>query len=99
MLIGPNEQFSADRIIEKALRQDVGIDKSMSNMQSNFQYKDRDDALAPTWEYKKKYRDTTPLIKADSYYAQGNLVDKQNKALDYELEKPATFLNRPMTRA
>ena len=55
--------------------------------------------MAPTWEYKKKYRDTTPLVQADSYFANGNIVDKQNKQLDYELEKPATFLNRPMTRA
>ena len=55
--------------------------------------------MAPTWEYKKKYRDKTPLVKADSYYAGGNIVEKQNQLLDYELEKPATFLNRPMTRA
>lgn len=36
MLIGPNENFTADRIIEKALRQDVGVDNSLSNSQSNF---------------------------------------------------------------
>ena len=36
MLIGPNEEFSADRVIEKALRQDVGVDASMSNVQGNF---------------------------------------------------------------
>ena len=28
MLIKPNEEFSADRVIEKALRQDVGVDDS-----------------------------------------------------------------------
>jgi hypothetical protein len=28
MLINPNEEFSADRVIEKALRQDLGVDKS-----------------------------------------------------------------------
>ena len=55
--------------------------------------------MAPTWEHKKKYRDNTPLVKADSYYAQGNIVDKMNKQLEYEMEKPATFLNRPLTRA
>ena len=32
--------------------------------------------MAPTYEYKKKYRDTTPLVKADSYFAQGNIVEK-----------------------
>ena len=98
MLISPNEEFTADRVLEKSLRQDVGVDSSLSGVQSNFQFKDIDDALAPTWEYKKKYRDNTPLTKADSYYANGNIVDKQNKKLEYELEKPAAFLNRPMTR-
>ena len=28
-----------------------------------------------------------------------NIIDKQNKQLEYEMERPATFLNRPMTRA
>lgn len=77
----------------------MGVDNSLSGVQSNFQTKDQEDALAPTWEYRKKYRDTTPLVKADSYFAQGNIVEKQNKQLDFEMEKPATFLNRPMTRA
>ena len=36
MLIGPNEEFSADRVLEKALRQDVGVDPSLSNVQSNY---------------------------------------------------------------
>lgn len=99
MLINPNEEFSVERVVEKALRQDVGVDNSLSGVQANFQTKDQEDALAPTWEYRKKYRDTTPLIKADSYFAQGNIVEKQNKQLDFEMEKPATFLNRPMTRA
>ena len=99
MLINPTEEFSVERVIEKAMRQDVGVDNSLSGVQSNFKTKDREDALAPTYEYRKKYRDTTPLIKADSYYAQGNIVYKQNKQLEFEMEKPATFLNRPMTRA
>ena len=75
------------------------MDSSLSGIESNFQYRDKDDAMAPVWEYKKKYRETTPLVKADSYYAGGNIVDKQNKQLEYEMERPATFLNRPLTRA
>ena len=59
---------------------------------------DKDDATAATWEYKKKYRDYSPTIKADTYFGQGNIIDKQNKQLEYEMEKPATFLNRPMSR-
>lgn len=98
MLIGPNEEFTADRVLEKALRQDIGVDSSLSNVASNYQFKEQDDALAPTFEYKKKYRDKTPPVEASSYYAQGDIYNKQKQLLDYELEKPATFLNRPMTR-
>ena len=99
MLMGPNEEFSSDRVIEKALRQDVGVDTSMSDMRSNYQIKDRDDALTPVWEYRKKYRDRTPVVDPESYYAGSNVVDKMNKQLEYEMERPPTFLNRPMTRA
>lgn len=99
MLISPNEEFSADRVIEKALRQDVGIDPSLSNFKLKNQFHDVDDSTAVTWEYKKKYRDTTPTIKAESYYSGGNIVERYEKQLEYEREKPATFLNRPMTRA
>ena len=31
MLIAPTEDFTADRVIEKALRQDIGVDNSLSN--------------------------------------------------------------------
>ena len=48
MLIGANEEFSADRVLEKSLRQDIGVDASLSNVESNYQFKDQDDALAPT---------------------------------------------------
>ena len=36
MLIGANEEFSADRVLEKALRQDIGVDASLSGVESNF---------------------------------------------------------------
>ena len=58
-----------------------------------------EDALAPTFEYRKKYREKNPLVQADSYFSGGNIIDKQNKQLEYEMEKPATFLNRPLTRS
>ena len=32
MLIGANEEFNADRVLEKALRQDVGVDASLSGV-------------------------------------------------------------------
>lgn len=99
MLIGANEEFSADRVLEKALRQDVGIDSSLSNFKLKHQFHGIEDPTSITWEYKKKYRDTTPVVSAESYYSGGNIVERYDKQLEYEKEKPATFLNRPLTRA
>jgi len=48
----------------------------MSSFKNDYKYHGKEDALAPTWEYKKKYRDFTPTIKPDSYFAGGNIIDK-----------------------
>ena len=72
MLITPNEEFSADRVIEKALRQDVGPDPSLSGKRENYKYMDYEDALAPTWEYKKKYRDKDPMLSAEAAFSGYN---------------------------
>ena len=66
MLILPNEAFTADRVIEKALRQDVGADPSMSMNKSNYQTLDPEDPFQASNELKKKYRDNTPLHGPDS---------------------------------
>lgn len=38
-------------------------------------------------------------MKAESYFVGGDIMNKYEKQLEYEKEKPATFLNRPLTRA
>jgi len=38
MMIGANEEFSADRVLEKALRQDIGIDTSLSSFKNDYKY-------------------------------------------------------------
>lgn len=98
MLIKPNEQFSADRIIEKAIRQDVGIDPSNSMPARDYQYLDRENPTDISWDYKKKYRDKTPTIDEESYFAFGNVAGKRQQQFDFEKEKPATFINRPLSR-
>ena len=59
MLITAGEEFTADRVIEKALRQDVGMDPSAAMNKENYQFRDEDteDPRGPIFEYKKKYRD------------------------------------------
>lgn len=98
MLINPNEEFSADRVIEKALRQDLGADKSQSVRKQNYKLAQYDEATAPNWEYKKKYRDKDPLYDPEAQYAGHNVIGRSQRMFAFETEKPATFINRPLTR-
>lgn len=69
MLIKPGEEFTADRIIELALRQDVQPDGAISMNRRDYRLRDWDSGEGPNWEYKKKYRDTTPIIEPNAYFA------------------------------
>jgi hypothetical protein len=60
--------------------------------------RDWDDNFGPNWEYKKKYRDKSPLIEPDAYFADSNVVQRRKKLFEYDQEKPATFINKPLTR-
>jgi hypothetical protein len=40
MLIKPGEEFSVERVLEKALRQDVGPDPTLAINKQNYKYKD-----------------------------------------------------------
>ena len=59
MLLKPGDEFTCDRIVELALRQDVSPDNSMSMNISNYTLKSLQ-GRDVDWEYKKKYRDNTP---------------------------------------
>lgn len=98
MLIKPGEEFSADRIIELALRQDIGPDPSLSMNRLNYQVRDWEDGMGANWEYKKKYRDNTPIIEPDAYFADHNVTERRKRLFEYDQEKPATFINRPLSR-
>ena len=58
-----------------------------------------DEEQQPMWEYKKKYRDKTPLINSDAYYAGANATERRKRLFDFEKEKPATFINKPLNRS
>lgn len=98
MLIPAGADFSADRVVELALRQDVGIDSSKMAMRQKLKYVD-DSPMQPIWEYKKKYRDRDPVVRSEDHLASYNFVSKQERQQAFELEKPATFINRPLTRS
>ena len=98
MLLKPGEEFTADRVIELALRQDIGPDPSLSQNRTDYRLRNWDDLNKPPLEYKKKYRDTTPIIGPEGYYADHNRMERRKTYFEYDQENPATFLNRPLNR-
>ena len=98
MLLKPGEEFTADRVIELALRQDVSPDDSLSMNKEDYRVRDWDSGEGPNWEYKKKYRDLTPLVEPHAYFAGHNVVERRKKLFEYDQERPATFINRPLSR-
>ena len=83
MLLRPGEEFTADRVIELALRQDVGPDASVSMNRQDYQYRE-DHGVQPIWEYKKKYRDNTPVIGPEAYFAGHDVMQRRKKLFDFD---------------
>jgi len=73
MLLKPGDEFSADRVVELALRQDLSPDGSLSMNRENYKHEDWS-GDKPNWEYKKKYRDNTPIIRPEAYYSDYNQI-------------------------
>jgi ribosomal protein S18 len=97
MMVPPGGEFSADRVIEAALRQDFGPDASVSAMRESLKLAD-DSHMQPTWEYKKKYRDRDPTMSEQHLFAGSNFLERQERLASHARQKPATFINRPLTR-
>lgn len=98
MLIKPGEEFTAERVIEKALRQEVGPDPTMAMNKKNYKLEDTNNLFYHVHEYKKKYRDTTPMLGPEAYLYDYKLLDRRQRQFDFDQEKPAAFINKPLTR-
>ena len=70
----------------------------MSMNSEKYQYRDWDDYDQPNWEYKKKYRDNTPILNSNAYFADNEVVQRRQKLFEFDQEKPAVFINRPLNR-
>ena len=99
MLIKPGEEFTVDRILEKALRQDIGPDPTSAMNVTDYKYIDEKNPAFPIWEYKKKYRDRDPVLSPEAYFYDYNQIERRQRQFDFDQEKPATFINRPLSRA
>ena len=72
MLIKAGEEFTVERVIEKALRQDVGPDPTIAANRVDYKYVDEKNTSFPIWEYKKKYRDNDPVLSPEAYFYDYN---------------------------
>lgn len=73
-------------------------DDSLAMNRRDYRLRDWGDGEGPNWEYKKKYRDQTPLVDSDAYFAQANVTERRQQLFEYDQERPATFINRPLSR-
>eukprot|EP00351_Strombidinopsis_sp_SopsisLIS2011_P004869 CAMPEP_0116882954 /NCGR_PEP_ID=MMETSP0463-20121206/15351_1 /TAXON_ID=181622 /ORGANISM="Strombidinopsis sp, Strain SopsisLIS2011" /LENGTH=47 /DNA_ID= /DNA_START= /DNA_END= /DNA_ORIENTATION= len=44
---------------------------------NDYQYLDRNHPTDISWDYKKKYRDRTPVIDEESYFSMDNVTGKR----------------------
>ncbi len=80
----PGEVFTAERIIEKALRADIGPDPTLAMNRQNYKYNHPEESLFPTHEYKKKYKDNDPVMFAESNFYDYNLIERRNKQFGFD---------------
>ena len=93
VLIKPGEEFTVERVLEKALRQDVGPDPSLAMNKQNYKFLDINNPQIPTWEYKKKYRDRDPLLGPEAYYTDYKMIERRQRQFDYDCT--LTFIIHP----
>ena len=79
MLIKPGEEFTMEKVIEKALRQDVGPDPTLAMNRENYKYVDESNPFFPLWEYKKKYRDKDPVLNPEAYFYDYKMIERRQK--------------------
>lgn len=84
MLMKPGEEFSVERVIEKALRQDVGPDPTLAMNTQNYKYIDEKNPSFPIWEYKKKYRDRDPVLNAEAYFYDYKQIERRQRQFDFD---------------
>ena len=96
MLLKPGQIFSVESVIEIALRQDLGIDTSLVSNQKNFKLEKHNNLSQK--KYSLKFVDNNPLLDPEAYYDNLNMHKKRKFELIDMMEKPPTFINKPLSR-
>lgn len=95
MLFKPGQEFTAENIIELALRQDFGPDRSLANNTKDYVAKNE---INPIAQWKFKYRKKNPYLNGEAYFAGIRKEKRKFDDLQETLGKPPTFINRPLSR-
>jgi ribosomal protein S18 len=101
MLIKPTETFSADLVIEKSLKQEIGPDGSLTLKRKNFKLKE-DFQIDHEIKMSRKtfdLRRPNEIIQEDEYDYKENYANKLKLQLNSEKKKPISFTNPPLMRA
>lgn len=100
MLVKPNESFSADLVLEKALKQDIGPDASLALKRKNFKLKEDLPLNYELAKYAELYNAKKPneMLNSDDYDYKEGYTEKLKLHLNSERTRPVSFVNPPLTR-
>jgi hypothetical protein len=102
----PLKEFSSENVIDKALRQDIGPDPTLAMNKRDYRHDDGKN-IDHYREYKKKNRDMDPVYNSNVYSYEEDTILKRKQQIEFEskinfirstVDKPPTFLNKPLTR-
>jgi ribosomal protein S18 len=101
MLIKPTETFSADLVIEKVLKQDIGPDGSLALKRKNMKLADDMPLSYEVRKYKEMFnsRSKDSLLAEDDFDYKTNYINKLKLQLNAERSRPISFVNQPKSRA
>lgn len=102
MLITADEPFNADRVIEIALKQDIGPDPSMGLTRKKNPKLKEDMPLSFELSQAKRTFDRKHLdetLKEDDFDYRTNYLDKLKVFLNAEKSRPVSFIRPPLMRS
>ena len=86
MIIKPGEQFTAQRVIEKALSQDFGPDPALGMQRLNYKL---DSEIDPKQVNRRRVQDYDPELNPEAYYAKAQDELMRRRLIDFESTRTA----------
>lgn len=61
----------------------MGTDPSLSGFRQDWQILDKDDPDSVSWDYKKKYRDSKPILRPEAFHTGEDYVKNANLQFNF----------------